>query len=150
MKYILDSNVFKFVSGSSRKPNIDAWLQTVNDSDIYISVMTVQESAYGIEQLRKRKNPEHRAIAELLARNLRHYVVEHSERVLPLDIAAALEWGQRLASQGTKNANDLAILSIAASQTDAVVVTMNVSDFAHRGITVIDPSTSPANVIEAG
>jgi len=148
MKYVLDSNVFKFVSGANRKPNIDAWLATVNDSDIYVSVMTLQESAYGIEQLRRRKNPEHREVAELLARNLQIYIAEHGDHILPLNTAAALEWGRRLASQGTKNANDLAILSIAAVQANAAVVTMNVDDFAHRGITVIDPSKAPANIID--
>jgi predicted nucleic acid-binding protein len=148
MKYVLDSNVFKFISGGMRKPNIDAWLATVNDSDLYVSVMTLQESAYGIEQLRKRKNPEHREVADLLARNLQRYIEEHGERVLPLHTAAALEWGRRLASQGTKNTNDLAILSIAAAQADAAVVTMNVDDFAHRGVTVFAPSKAPATVIE--
>lgn len=91
MKYVLDSNVFKFVSGANRKPNIDAWLATVNDSDIYVSVMTLQESAYGIEQLRRRKNPEQREVAELLARNLQIYIAEHGDHILPLNTAAALE-----------------------------------------------------------
>jgi predicted nucleic acid-binding protein len=150
MKYILDSNVFKFVSSSKRKPNIDAWLGTVNDSEIYITVITLQESALGIEQLKKRKNPEQREVADLLERNLQKYTAEHGERILPLDSAAALEWGRRLASQGTKNANDLAILSIVARQADAVVVTMNVGDFANRGVTVIAPSKSPAEVIKPG
>lgn len=148
MKYVLDSNVFKYVSGSNRKPNIDAWLGTVNDNDLYVSVMTLHESAYGIEQLRKRRKPEHQKVADLLAHNLDTYIAEHIERILLLDAAAALEWGRRLASQGTKNANDLAILSIVATQGDAVVVTMNVDDFANRGITVIDPSKNPAAVIE--
>jgi predicted nucleic acid-binding protein len=147
MKYVLDSNVFKFVSSSKRKQNIDAWLGTVNDNDIYITVMTLQESAQGIEQLKKRKNPDHREVADLLERSLQKYIAEHGERIFPLDTAAALEWGRRLASQGTKNANDLAILSITATQADAVVVTMNVDDFANRGITVIDPSKNPAEVI---
>ncbi|WP_312518432.1 PIN domain-containing protein [Massilia sp.] len=149
MKYVLDSNVFKFVSSRRvRKPNIEAWLATVDDSDLYITAMTVQESAYGIALLKARKNPEHRQAATLLESNLRTYLSDHGDRILPLDTAAAFEWGQRLASQGTKNANDLAILSIVATQADAAVVTMNVRDFAHRGITVIDPSSSPATVIQ--
>lgn len=146
MKYVLDSNVFKFV-GSKRKPNIDAWIGTVNDNDIYITVMTLQESAKGIEKLRKRNDPEQKSIVDDLERRLLRYIAEQGERILPLDTAAALEWGKRLASQGTKDANDLAILAIAATQPDAVVVTMNVDDFAKRGITVIDPSKSPARVI---
>lgn len=146
MKYILDSNVFAFVSGSRRKENIDAWLKTVNDSDLYITVMTIQESAKGIAQLKNK--PQQMEAADKLDRNLQKYVASQGERILPLDTRAALEWGKRLTSQGTKNANDLAILWIAASQPDAVVVTMNVDDFAHRGITVIDPSKNPAKVIE--
>jgi len=150
MKYVLDSNVFKFVSSKTpRKPNIDAWLATVDDSDIYITAMTIQESAHGIALLKARKNSEHQQVAALLEANLRAYVADHAERILPLDAAAALEWGHRLASQGTKNANDLAILSIVATQADAAVVTMNVQDFEHRGITVIDPSRRPAAIIEA-
>lgn len=150
LKYVLDSKVFEFVSSKTpRKPNIDEWLATVDDSDIYLTAMTIQESAHGIALLKARKNPEHQQVAALPEANLQAYVADHAERILPLDAAAAFEWGRRLASQGTKNANDLAILTIVATQSNAVVVTMNVQDFAHRGITVIDPSRRPATIVEA-
>lgn len=143
MKYVLDSNVFKKISSQKRNKNIDKWLASIDDADLFITALTVQETQEGIERLRKNKDPAKVAAANEIERRFEEYLSEYEDRILPVDAKAAREWGRRLAKHGTKKANDLAIISIVAMQNDAVAVSQNLCDFRHRGITVINRYDDP-------
>lgn len=144
MRYVLDSNVLKKISGDERNANVDKWLATVNDIDLYITVFTVMESQKGIELLKKSKNPIKAKLAMEIERGFEEFLADWEERILQLDVNAAREWGRRLAKHGAKNAYDLGIISIISKQNNAVAVSRNLIDFRHRGITVIDPFEDPA------
>lgn len=146
MKYVLDTNVVKRISSANRNANVDKWMATINDSDLYLTVMTLQEVQKGIELLRRKADSAKALAARKMEREFDQFVARFNERILPLDALAAREWGRRLARHGTKDANDLAIIAIIARHGDAVAVTQNISDFRHRGITVINPYDNPPSL----
>lgn len=148
MKKVLDTNVLKKMSGPKRNANIDKWLLTVDDLELYLTTLSLQEMQKGIELLRKRADPAKVSIALQLERELDVLVSQFGERILPLDAPAAREWGRRLAKQGTKDANDLGIISIVATQPDAVAVTRNLNDFRHKGIKVLNPYDDPPSLYD--
>ena len=143
MKYVLDTNVVKRISSPKRNANVDKWLASVNDSEIYMTSLTLQEVQKGIEMLRKNAAPEKVKTALQIEQAFDVFLSQFQERILPLDAIDAPQWGRRFAKQGTKNANDLAIVAIVATQDDAVAVTQNLADFRHRGITVLNPYEDP-------
>jgi hypothetical protein len=146
MKYVLDTNVIKKISGKNRNGNIDKWLSGIDDKDLYVTSLSLQEIQKGIELLKRNADPEKAKTALKIQRELDAWLTQMEDRVLPLDAKAAREWGRRLAKHGTKSANDLAIISIVAVQDDATAVTQNLADFRHRGIRVLNPYTDPPTV----
>lgn len=73
MKYVLDSNVFKKISSQKRNKNIDKWLASIDDADLFITALTVQETQEGIERLRKNKDPAKVAAANEIERRFEEY-----------------------------------------------------------------------------
>lgn len=143
MKYILDSNVFKRVAGSNRNKNVDKWLATVNDADLYVSSLTLLESQQGITLLRKSADLSKVRTANEIESELNGFLTDLGDRILSIDQLAAREWGRRLTKHGTKKWIDLGIISVVATTPDAVAVTQNLEDFRHRGLTVINPYDDP-------
>ena len=148
MKYVLDTNVVKRISSPKRNANVDKWLASVDDLELYLTPLTLQEVQKGIEMLRKSTDPGKVKSAQQIEQAFDVFLSQFEERILPLDAVAAREWGRRLAKQGTRNANDLAIISIVAMQDNAVAVTQNLADFRHRGITVLNPYEDPPAVFQ--
>lgn len=143
MKYILDTNVIKRFGGSNPNANIKKWHGTINDSDIYITALSIQEINQGIEKLRKTGDAAKIKTADTLRAALDQLILDFKDRILSIDDVVALEWGRRLSKHGTKNANDLAIISVVASNQPATAITQNLQDFRHRGIEVINPYDDP-------
>ena len=76
IKYLLDQNVVKELT--SRKPNrnVDAWLDSVEDQALALSVMTLMESEKGIEMERQKKT------GDTLAREKRAKSIKEGEDAL--------------------------------------------------------------------
>jgi predicted nucleic acid-binding protein len=55
MKFLLDTNVFREIGKMEPNPNVNAWLDTVDDADLAISALTVREVHKGIVKLRAKK-----------------------------------------------------------------------------------------------
>lgn len=103
MKYVLDSNVFKRVAGSRRNTNVDKWLTTVNDSDIYVVSLTLLESQQGIALLKKSGDPAKIKTANDFELEVNSFLADLIDRILPIDEAAARggaspyeEWNKEL------------------------------------------------------
>lgn len=142
MKYIIDTNVVKRLGGGNPNKNVQAWLSTISASDLYISAFTLQEISKGVEAYKKssKADPKTTASLESALNVLRQ---NFQGKILPLGEDAAVDWGRRLAKHGTKNGNDLAIISIVATNPPATAVTQNIQDFRHRGIDLLNPFDAP-------
>lgn len=130
---ILDTNVISALRRPERSPNAVAWLARQNESDLYLSVITLGEIERGIAQ-QERVNP---AFAQELARWLTRTVTLFSDHILPFGPGEARIWGRLSARMGHAGADLL--IAATAMALDAVVVTGNTRDFQETGCKLEDP-----------
>lgn len=141
MKYLLDTNVLKEIGRPEPQENVAAWLDTIDDTDLAISVISVREISKGIEKKRKTDD----ALANAIAKAADAIFAAYQGRILPVDEAVARRWGQML-GQSDKNTDDTG-LAATAQVKDLVIVTRNVADFQGRGVTILDPFKKPAKTM---
>jgi len=116
-------------------------LDTIDDTDLVISVISVREISKGIEK--KRKTDE--AVANTIAKAADAIFAAYEGRILPIDEAVARRWGQML-GQSDKNTDDTG-LAATAQVNELVVVTRSLADFQGRGVTTLDPFKKPAKSV---
>ena len=129
--YLIDTNVLS--EARRGRPEARAWLRSVDPDLIYLSVVTLGEIMKGIRQ-RARSDPTAAASLHVWLEQLR---TDHARRILVVDEAVALEWGQLAALRPQDMAD--ALIAATASVHRKIVVTRNVSDFDDLGIQVINP-----------
>jgi toxin FitB len=142
MKYLLDTNVFREIGKQQPHANVRAWLATVDDADLAISVLTVREVTKGIIKLRVSK-PEAAAAIETRVATI---FAAFEGRILPVDRAIAAAWGQMLAEH-ERHIDDTA-LAATASVRGLVLATRNVRHVLGRGVVLIDPYKQPPETIK--
>ena len=113
--------------------SLAAWFSTVEGDDLYLSVLVVAEIRSGIEKVRRR-DP---AAAAGLEGWLGALVASHAERILPVDLRVAEEWG-RLAARRSLPVVD-GLMAATALVHGLTLVTRNVRDVSGTGAVVLDP-----------
>lgn len=140
MKILLDTNVLSELrKGTRADPHVIDWHASVVDDEHYLSVLTIGEIRLGIERLTARDERKARALESWLRTVLRDY----SDRVLPVDVALAEEWG-RLMEPVTLPVID-ALLAATAAVHGLTVATRNVRDIARTGVPTVNPFTYDEN-----
>ncbi|CAM2185128.1 Ribonuclease VapC [Paraburkholderia sacchari] len=105
-----------------------------DDSDLYLSVVTVGELRRGVELIRHRGDAAQAATLDAwLGAVLRDY----AQYVLPVDDEIGQLWG-RLRVPHPEHALDKLIAATALIH-DLTVVTRNIDDFAGTGVRVLNP-----------
>ena len=137
--YLLDTNVLselrKRRSGKIN-PAVEAWAGSVDQADMYLSVITIMEVELGIALLERRDARQ----AGVLRLWLHEKVMPaFSGRVLPVDTTIALRCA-RLHVPETKSERDAWIAATGLAH-DLTVVTRNIVDFTGTGVTLLDPWT---------
>lgn len=130
---ILDTNVLSALRRPERNPQVTDWLTRQDETEIYLSVVTLGEIERGITRQEQVNPPFAHDLREWLNRT----VMLFSDRLLPFGPAEARIWGRLSAWIGHDGA-DLLIAATALAH-DAIVVTGNVSDFRPSGCRIIDP-----------
>lgn len=134
MLYLLDTNVFREVQkGMAGHENVRAWLSSVRDDDLRLSVMTIAEVRRGISKLASTDNGR----AAALAQRMDELVEAYRGRVAEIDAEVAAEWG-RLMGAKDKNRDDMAFAATSRIH-GLVLATRNVAHFEGRGVRVLDP-----------
>lgn len=133
MKYLLDTNVLKEVGKPVPHRNVAAWLDTVDDVDLALSVISVRENAKGIEKKRA-KDPD---LATRLQDAVDGIYSAFDGRILDVGFEVARRWGILL-GRSEKNIEDAGLAATAVVQ-GLTVVTRNVTDFQERGVEVLNP-----------
>ena len=88
--YILDTNVvseLRKIHTGKADGRVSAWVQTVNISELYVSVITVQELEIGVRLMERRDKAQGRVFRAWLNNQA---LPVFSERILPIDTAVAL------------------------------------------------------------
>jgi predicted nucleic acid-binding protein len=143
IRYLLDTDVFSQLTNPSRHRNVATWLATVDDSELAISVLTVQERWKWIARAQKAGAD---ADGEL-ATGLQVVVDAFAGRIVPLEADAAKRWGLLLGQQ-EKHVNDKGNAMIAAAN-GLILVSRNVKDLIRLGVDILDPFKVPAKIHKA-
>jgi toxin FitB len=134
VSFLLDTNVLSELRRGRRcHPNVERWFGTIDDQEVHTSVVVLGELKRGIERVR----PKDPTFAGELERWLTRLTAAMGKRILPVDQAVALAWGFISAPHAVPPIDGL--LAATAMVHGHTIVTRNVKDVAHLGVSYLDP-----------
>ena len=134
MNFLVDTNVVSEVrKGAACNRKVAAWYTSIDDGDLYLSVLVTGEIRKGIELVRRR-DP---AKATALEKWLEEVDLAFGERILPIDRAVTDEWGRMSARRPIPVIDGL--LAATAKVHRMVLVTRNDADVAGLGARILNP-----------
>ncbi|MCA6220915.1 type II toxin-antitoxin system VapC family toxin [Photorhabdus antumapuensis] len=135
--YILDTNVvseLRKVRAGKANAGVAAWAESVDATELFLSVITIMELETGILQIERRDITQ----GALLRSWFNHHVVpEFTGRILPVDTAVAQRCA-RLNVPDPCSERD-ALIAATALVHGMTVVTRNVIDFELTGVPILNP-----------
>jgi predicted nucleic acid-binding protein len=132
--FLLDTNIVSELrKGRRAHAGVLAWIASVDDAALFLSVVVAAELRQGVERLRLRDSTQ----AERLDRWLLALLDDYADRVLPVDLRVADLWG-RLNVPNPISAVD-GLLAATAVVHDLTLVTRNVKDIERTGVRVHNP-----------
>ncbi len=138
MSFLIDTNIISEVRKGPRcDSNVAAWFSSIDEGDLYLSVLVLGEIRKGIELAR----PRDPAKAEALEAWLAAVDAAFGERILPIDRAVADHWG-RMSGQRPISTVD-GLLAATAKVHRMTLVTRNEADVAGLGAEVLNPFNGP-------
>ena len=135
--YLLDTNVVSELRRPRPHGAVVAWLQALDDSQLYLSAVTLGEIQAGIELTREQdanKASEIEAWLELVA---------GAYNVLPMDAPIFRAWA-RLMHRKSNTLYEDAMIAATAQVHGLTVATRNMADFQALGVPVFNPFSAPA------
>lgn len=133
MSYLLDTNVLS----EARKPRGDEGVKrriaTVDDGEIYLSVLVVGEIRRGVERLR-RTDPGQ---AEVYSAWLAKLRADYAERILPVTLEAAEDWARMSVPDPLPVIDGL--LAATSKVAGLTFVTRNTADVERTGVSLLNP-----------
>lgn len=134
MTYLIDTNIISEIrKGERRDANVAAWYESIDDADLYLSVLVLGEIRKGIERVRPKDPARAGALAKWLSTVRRAF----AGRILPVDDAVAEEWGKMNAARPVSTVDGL--LAATAKVHRLTLATRNVADVAGLGARVFNP-----------
>jgi toxin FitB len=134
VKFLVDTNVLaELRKGARANPRVRSWFASLEPDAIVLSVLTIGEIRRGIDNIRRRDATAARA----LERWLRRLITEHGDRLLPVDLEVAEEWGRLNVPQPLPVID--ALLAATAKVHGLTVATRNVKDVARTGVDWVNP-----------
>lgn len=141
MSFLLDTCVISELVRPVPDKGVIQWIESRNEFDLYLSVLTLGEIQKGISRLSAGKKK-----SQLTLWLKDELEVRFAERVLPVTDAISLMWGDMLGTS-EKNGQPLSVIDalIAATATvhNLVLVTRNISDFSGCSVDIVDPWSIP-------
>ncbi len=132
--YLLDTNVASELrKGSRANAGVLGWFESVEDSDLFLSVLVAGEIRKGVEQARFTDPAKAQALDLWLAGLERQY----ADRMLPVTPAVADRWGRLSAIRPISTVDCL--LAATALVHDMTLLTRNVADVAGTGVRLLNP-----------
>lgn len=137
---LLDTCVVSELARPAPDPRVLAWLDSVNDDVLRLSVLTLGEIKKGADLLEDgtRKERVEAWLDELRA--------TFADRILPVDEAVALRWGAISAASrraGRARPPIDSLLAATAVCHQLKLATRNVADFEGTGAVIVNPWESP-------
>lgn len=134
MSFLIDTNIISEVRKGSRcDAKVAAWYATIDDGDLYLSVLVTGEIRKGIELARPRDPPKADALEAWLA----SVDAAFGERILSIDRTVADEWGRMSGQRPIPTIDGL--LAATAKAHRMTLVTRDDTDAAELGAKVLNP-----------
>jgi predicted nucleic acid-binding protein len=130
--YLLDTNVVAELRRQRPHGAVVAWLRSLDQRDLFISAVTLGELQAGIEVTRERNATKRTEIEAWVDR------VSETWNILPMDTATFRMWA-RLMHRRSDDLIEDAMIAATARVHGLRVVTRNVKDFKHFGVSVLNP-----------
>ena len=130
--YLLDTNVVSELRKNRPHGGVLAWLESLDDAQLYLSVVTLGEIQAGIE-LTREQAPEKASEIEAWLEQ-----VAQAYNVLPVDAACFRAWARLMHRQSDTLYED-AMIAATANVHGLTVATRNVIDFHALGVSVFNP-----------
>jgi predicted nucleic acid-binding protein len=134
LSFLVDTNVLSELrKGARARAPVLAWFEHVPGEAIHLSVLVLGELRRGIEAIRRRDARQ----AVSLERWLSRVATDHRDRILPVDVEVAEEWGRLNARQPGSVVDTL--MAATALVHGLVLVTRNVKHVAWTGVPCLNP-----------
>lgn len=142
MSYLLDApTMAEMRRGESTNPGLRAWLTTVEDNQLYVSVLSIGAIRRGAERIRARDAKAARA----LERWLHTLLTEHNDRVLAVDESVVEMWAEITAdndARGPSTSEIDALVAATALAYELTIVTPHPERFSPWGVQTFSPFSS--------
>jgi len=134
VNYLIDTNIISEVrKGAGCNGNVATWYASIEDHQIYLSVLVLGEIRKGIEKARVTQASRAAALEHWLA----VVAAAFAGRILAVDQAVADEWGRMSAKQSIPTID--ALLAATAKVHAMILVTRNVAHVANLGADILNP-----------
>jgi predicted nucleic acid-binding protein len=135
VKYLLDTNVLSEIRKAKGDSKVKAFIDAIAPEDLFISILSIGEIAFGVEKLPpgKKKN-------EFLIWLNQQLPAWFENRIVPLDRDVMFEWGKiRAGAKRTLPVVDT-LLAASALSYRLAVITRNTRDFKGIGnLSLLNP-----------
>ena len=135
MAFLLDTNVVSELRRAHPHGGVVAWIQSVDDAELYLASVTIGEIQAGIELSRDQDSAKADAIERWLDQ------VCNTFNILTMDGPAFRRWAQLMHRQSDTLYEDAMIAAIAKVH-QLTVVTRNVVDFSGFDVPLLNPFSS--------
>ena len=130
--YLLDTNVVSELRKQRPHGGVVAWLESIDDAQLYLSAVTLGEIQAGIELTREQDPDKANEIEAWLE------LVAGAYNILPMDAAAFRAWARLMHRKSDTRYED-AMIAATAKVHGLAVATRNVADFRALGVDVFNP-----------
>ena len=137
MMFILDTNVvseLRKVGLGKADLNVMAWAQSVDATDLFVSAITIMELELGVLLIERKDAAQGALLRSWLDQQV---LPEFSGRTLAVDTAVAQRCA-RLHVPDKRSERD-ALIAATALVHGMTVITRNIADFKHTGVSTINP-----------
>jgi predicted nucleic acid-binding protein len=137
MSYLLDTCVLSELRKPAPDRNVAIWIQQVDESRLYLSVIVLGEIQKGIAKLDDSKKKH--SLQLWLEQSLQE---RFAGRILPVDSSVALEWGI-LQGSSARSGHPVpvidSLIAATAIRHNLTLVTRNTADFELMPVKLVNP-----------
>lgn len=133
--FLLDTVVLSELRKKERNPGLTEWMSRQSGADLFLSVVSIGEIERGICSVAK-KDPDFAARLAVWRDKL---LMVYADRLLPVSVSIARQWGKLSVEAGNAGADIL--IAATAREHNLTVVTRNTRHFSLTDVPVYNPWT---------